>query len=109
MEISSTFWLLDITDWWRQQEEMHSKYANLSNAACYIFCIIPHGVKVEASFSLGREVIRLRQWKITAETVREKVIVMKFARANNRLLPGDDLVLDTTNADNDMKMLREVE
>jgi len=25
MEISSTFWLPDITDWWRQQEETHSK------------------------------------------------------------------------------------
>jgi len=24
MEISSTFWLPDITDWWRQQEETHS-------------------------------------------------------------------------------------
>jgi len=23
MEISSTFWLPDITDWWRQQEETH--------------------------------------------------------------------------------------
>jgi len=25
MEIRSTCWLLDITDWWRQQEERHSK------------------------------------------------------------------------------------
>jgi len=24
MEISSTFWLLDITDWWRQREQTHS-------------------------------------------------------------------------------------
>jgi len=31
MEISSTFWLPDITDWWCQQEETHSKYADLSN------------------------------------------------------------------------------
>jgi len=37
MEISSTFWIPDITDWWRQQEEMHSKYADLSNVACDIF------------------------------------------------------------------------
>jgi hypothetical protein len=56
MEISSTFWLPDITDWWQQQEETHSKYADLSNVACYIFSFIPHGVGVEASFSLGREV-----------------------------------------------------
>ena len=25
MEFSSTFWIPDITDWWRQQDEMHSK------------------------------------------------------------------------------------
>jgi hypothetical protein len=24
MDISNTFWLLDITDWWRQQEAIHS-------------------------------------------------------------------------------------
>jgi hypothetical protein len=56
MEISSTFWIPDITDWWRQLEETQSKYANLSNVARNIFCIIPHGVGVEASFSLGRNV-----------------------------------------------------
>jgi hypothetical protein len=33
MEISSTFWIPDITDWWRQQEETQSKYADLSNVA----------------------------------------------------------------------------
>jgi hypothetical protein len=33
MEISSTYWLPDITDWWQQQEEMDSKYADLSNVA----------------------------------------------------------------------------
>jgi len=49
MENSITFWLLDITDWWRQQEETHSKYADLSNVARHIFSIIPDGVRVEAS------------------------------------------------------------
>jgi len=53
MEISSTFWITDIAEWWRQQEETHSKYADLSNVARNIFSIIPHGVGVEASFSLG--------------------------------------------------------
>ena len=53
MEISSTFWIPDITDWWRQQEETHSKYADLSNVAHEIFSIIPHGVGLEASLSLG--------------------------------------------------------
>jgi hypothetical protein len=57
MEISSSFWIPDITDWWRQQEAMHSKYANLSNGARDIFSILPHAVGVEASFSLVRDVI----------------------------------------------------
>ena len=57
IEISSTFWLPDITGWWRQQEKMSSKYANLPNVACDIFPIIPDGVAVEASFSLGRDEI----------------------------------------------------
>ena len=61
MEISSTFWILDITDWWQQQEETHSKYTNLSDVARDLFSILPHGVRVEASFSVGREVISWRQ------------------------------------------------
>jgi len=79
MEISSTFWILDITDWWPQQEEMHSKYADLSNVARNIFCIIPQGVGVEASFSLGRDVIGWRQSKHTGKTLCEKVVVRQFA------------------------------
>jgi hypothetical protein len=57
IEISSTLWLPDITDWWHQQEETHSKYDDLSNVACVIVSIIQHGAGVEASFSLGRDVI----------------------------------------------------
>jgi hypothetical protein len=90
MEISSTFWIPDITDWWRQQEETHSKYADLSNVARDIFSIIPHGVGVEASFSLGRDVIGWRQSITTGETLREKVIVRQFAQANNGILAGTD-------------------
>jgi len=60
MEISSTFWIPDITNWWRQQEETHSKYVDLSNVAHDIFSIIPHRIGVEASFSLGRDVIGWR-------------------------------------------------
>ena len=76
--ISSTFWLPDITDWWRQQEETHSKYADLSNVARDVFSIITHGVAVEASFSLVRDVIGWRQSKTTGETLREKVIVRQL-------------------------------
>jgi len=109
MEISSTFWLPDITDRWRQQEEMHSKYAYLSNVACNIFSIIPHGVGVEASFSLGRDVIRWRQLKTTSETLRGKVLVRQLARDNNGLLAGDDPELNSTSADNNIEMKREAE
>jgi len=82
MAISSTFWLPDITDWWRQHEETHSKYTNLSNVARDVVFIIPHGVGVEASFSLGRDVIGWRQLKTTGVTLHEKVVVRKLAWAN---------------------------
>ena len=71
MGISSTLWLPDNTDRWLQQEETHSKYADLSNVACDIFYIIPHGVGVEASFTLWRDVIVWRQSTATGETLRE--------------------------------------
>jgi hypothetical protein len=54
-------------------------YDDLSNEAWDIFSIIPHGVGVEASVSLGRDVIGWRQSKTTGETVREKVVVRQFA------------------------------
>jgi hypothetical protein len=57
MEISSTFWIRNITDWWHHQEETQSKKPNLSNVAREIFPITPRGVGVEASFSLGPDVI----------------------------------------------------
>ena len=53
MEIASTFWLPDIADWLPQQEETHSKYADIINVARDILYIIPHSVGVEASSSLG--------------------------------------------------------
>jgi len=43
MEICSTLWILDITDWWRQQKDIHSSYTDLSYVACNIFSLIPHG------------------------------------------------------------------
>jgi hypothetical protein len=104
MEISSTCWIPDITDWWRQPEETHSKYTDISNVARDIFSIIPHRVGVEASFSLGRDVIGLRQSKTTDETLRKKVIVSQFARANTGILTGSDPELDTTNTENVSEM-----
>jgi len=109
MVIGSTFWIPDITDWWHQQEEMHSKHADLSKVARDIFSIIPHGVGVEASFSPGWDVIGWRQSKTTGKTLREKVVVRLFGRANNGLLAGHSLALDTRNTDNDLEMKREAE
>jgi len=109
MEISSTFWIPDITDWWQQQEETHSKYADLSNVARDIFSMIPHGVGVEASFSLGQDVIGWRQSKTTGEPLHKKVVVRQFARANNGILAGTDPELDTTNTENNSEMKKEAE
>ena len=109
MEICSTFWLPDITDWWRQQEEMHWKYADRSNVAREIFSFMPHGVGVEASVSLGRDVIGGKQSKATSETLRETVVVRQFAPVNSGLLAGDHPVLDPDSTDNDMEMRREAE
>jgi len=75
MEISTTFWLPDITDRWCQQEETESNYVDLSNVVCGIFCIISDGIRLEASLSIGRDVIGWRQSKTTGATFRKKVIV----------------------------------
>jgi hypothetical protein len=109
MEIGTTFWLPDITDWWWQREERHPKYTDLSYVARDIFSIIPHGVGVEASFSLGRDVVGLRQLKTTGETLCKKVVVRQFARANCGLLAGDNPVLDPDSTDHDKEMKREAE
>jgi len=109
MESSRTFWILDITDCWRQEEETHSKYADLSNVARDRFSIIPHGVGGEANYSLGRDVIGWRQSKTTGETLHEKVIVRQFARANKRILAGTDPELGTPNTENNSQMKKEAE
>jgi hypothetical protein len=64
---------------------------------------------MEASFSLGRDVIGWRQSKTTGETLREKVVVRQFARANCGSLAGDNAVLNPDSTDNDMEMKREAE
>jgi len=43
----------DPTDLWLQQEEIHLYYTGLPTVAYYIFSLIPHSVRVEATFSLG--------------------------------------------------------
>jgi len=109
MDISSKFWIPDITDWWRQQEEMRSKYLDLPNVARDIFAIIPHGVGVKASFSLGRDVIGWRQSKTTGETLHDKVIVRQFAWANNGILAGNNPGSNTMITENASEMKKEAE
>jgi hypothetical protein len=109
MDVCSTLWIPDITNWWHQQEEGHSKYADLSNVAEEIFFVIPHGVGVESSFSLGQDVIGWRQSKTTYETLCEKVVIRQFPCGNNEVLGCDDPALDTTNTDNEWEMRKEAE
>jgi len=109
MEISSTFWIPDITDWWRQQEQTHSKYTNLSNVARDIFPIIPHDVTAESSFSLGLDVISRRHSKTTGDTLGEEVVVRQFPKGNNGILAGHEKESDTSNTENDSEMKKEAE
>jgi hypothetical protein len=64
---------------------------------------------VEPSFSLGQDVFAWRQSETTVATLREKVVVWQFARANNRILAGTDPELDNTNTENNLEMNKEVE
>jgi len=72
-----------------------------------ILSITPHGVGVEASFSLGRDVIGWRQSKTIGETLRGKVVVRQFARANHGILAGTDPELDNTNTENHSEMKKD--
>jgi len=103
METSSTFWLLDITDWWCQHKETHSNYANLSNVACDIFSNIPHGVGVEARYSLGLDINGWRQSGTTGETLQEKVIVRQLAGGKKGISVGDRAAFDNMETENDLE------
>jgi len=109
VEISSSFWIPAITDWWWQQEETHSVYANHSHVARNIFTSILHGVRVEDSVSLGRDVISWRLSKTTSKTLREDVVVRQLALAIIGILGGDDPASDMINTENDSKLKREAE
>jgi len=58
---------------------------------------------------LGRDTIGCRQSKTTGETLREKVVVKQYARANNGILAGDEPVLDRSESDNDLELKTEAE
>jgi len=109
MEISSTFWIPDNTDWWRQQEEPHSKYSDLPNVACNIFPLIPDGVAVEARVSPGRDIIGCGQSKTSGETLPEHVIVRQFAWVNSGILASDYTALDTMESENYLELKKQAE
>ena len=109
MEISSTLGLPDITDCGCKQQETDSKYADLTNVARNIFSIIPHGVGVEASSSLGRDVFGWWQSKSTGEALREEVVARWFTHANSGIWAGTDPELDSLNTENDSEIQKETE
>jgi hypothetical protein len=74
-----------------------------------IISIIPHGVTVEASLSLGRYVIGWRQSITTGENLGEKLILRQLARATNGILAGTAPEWNTMNTENNSEMNREVE
>jgi hypothetical protein len=103
-EISSTFWRADITNWWHQQEETHSMYADLSNVLHDIISVIPCGVRVVSSISPGRDVIGWRQSKPTGESIAKEELLRQFARPNPGIIPGAQPDLVTTNTEYDSEM-----
>jgi len=80
------------------------KYADLSNVACDLFSIIPHGVGVDASFFLGRDVISRRQSKTTREMLREKVVVRQLTPVNSEILAGNCAVQEPAKTENDLEL-----
>jgi hypothetical protein len=83
---------------------MHSQYTNLSNVACNILSFIPHGVAVEYRFSLGPDVIGKKKYKDTSKMHQEKVVVKKFAWANNGQLAANCAALEPTGTENYLEL-----
>jgi len=74
-----------------------------------IFSIIPHGARVEARFSLQRDMISWRQSESTGETLREEVVVRQFARANDTILEGNYTAFNTAETKNNLELNKEAE
>ena len=98
-EVTASFWYPDVAGWWMKQERRMGDYRDLARMARDIFSVMPHGVGVEASFSLGRDVISWRQSRTKAATLQQKVVVRQWARSNDGFLP--DEVKKSLEGDND--------
>jgi len=109
MVIGSPSRLADITDWGRQQEETHSKYADLSNVARNIFSSTTHGIRVRAGLSLWRDIIGGRQSETTGERHQEKVVAKQFTLGNTGILEGVCAALDNPETENNFELKQEVE
>ena len=88
-EITASFWYPDVGGWWLKQETSMGEYRDLAKMARDIFSVMPHGVGVESSFCLGRDVIGWRQCRTTGVTLQQKVVVRQWARNNGGLLPDE--------------------
>ena len=64
---------------------------------------------MEASVSLGRDVIGWRQSITSSKTLPKIVVVREFADANDGILTRANPELDTTNTENDTEMKKAVE
>lgn len=65
----------DVADWWREQEKNETLFKPLAKMARDIFSVIPHGVGVEHSFSIARMVVSWQQHRMSAETLKQRMIV----------------------------------
>jgi hypothetical protein len=74
-----------------------------------IFSIVPHGVRLEASFSLREDVISWRQSNPTGKTIHEKVIARKCAQTNDSSWASGNPVSDKTNTENSSETVEDVE
>lgn len=71
----------DIGEWWHQQEKDNTVFKPLAKMARDVLSVIPHGVGAERSFSIGRMVVSWQQHGMTAETLKQRMIVRQD---NNR-------------------------
>jgi len=88
---------------------MQSKYADDSNVVGDIVSLVPHGVGVEASFPLGRDLFRWRQSKTGDVTLPIKAAVRQFAQANDGISAGANPESSTTETGNDSEMKQQAE
>ena len=104
-ELTAAFWKPDVAAYWQEHEDSCTEYAPLARMARDVFSVIPHGIGVEASFSLGCDVLGWRQCRTSGDMLQKKVIVRQFSRSNPGILAGADIGLpnNATAAQNEQK------